>query len=38
MKKKGGGPESFGNGMLFFVQLDNWAADDDADEKPLMTS
>lgn len=29
--------ESFGNGILFFMQLNNWAIDDD-DYKPLMIS
>lgn len=41
MKKKKNRTGSFGNGILFFVQLNNWAADDDDDDdddKSLMTS
>lgn len=40
MKKKKNRTGSFGNGILFFVQLNNWAADDDDDDdddKSLMT-
>lgn len=36
-KKKKKRMESFGNGILFFMQLNNWAIDDD-DYKPLMIS